>query len=120
MPIVTHEVQTKGGRHVIRCQVHGHVTGQEAMDLLEQAKALSKRIGTKGELLSNIAAGTDYSPESRRIFTADFVPYTRRTAAVVTSRIVRAAINFMTRMALKTTEVKCFDDEASAMAWLDE
>ena len=120
MPIVAREEQTKGGRYVIRCQVSGHVTGKEALDLLEQAKALAKRIGTRGELLSNIASGTDYSPESRRIFTTDFLPYTRRTAAVVTSRIVRAAINFMTRMASKSSEVQCFDDEASAMAWLDE
>jgi hypothetical protein len=120
MPIVAHEDKTKGGRHVIRCQVSGHVSGDDAMMLLEQAKELSKKIGGKGDLLCNVAAGTDYSPESRRIFTKEFLPYTRRTTAIVTSKLVRAAINFMMRMSLRNTELQCFDDEASAMAWLDE
>ncbi len=120
MPIVAREDQTKGGRHVIRCQVSGHVSGQDALDLLEQAKALSKRIGTKGDLLCNVAAGTDYSPESRRIFTKEFLPYTRRTTAIVTSKIVRAAINFMMRMSQRNTELQCFDDEESAIAWIDQ
>jgi hypothetical protein len=119
MPIVAREDQTTGGRHVIRCQVSGHVSGDDATGLLKQAKALSKRIAGKGDLLCNVAAGTDYSPESRRIFTKDFLPYTRRTAAVVTSKIVRAAINFMMRMSQRNTELQCFDDEESAMKWID-
>jgi hypothetical protein len=120
MPIVAREDQTRGGKYVIRCDVSGHVSGQDALQLLEQAKALAKRIGTKGDLLCNVAAGTDYSPESRRVFTKDFVPCTRRTTVIVTSKLVRAAINFMMRMGMQATELKCFDDEASAIAWLDE
>lgn len=119
MPIVAREDQTKGGRHVIRCEVNGHVSGADALALLEQAKELAKRIGGKGDLLSIVAAGTDYSPESRRIFTKDFLPYTRRTSVVVTSKIVRAAINFMMRMSQRNTELQCFDDEDSAIKWLD-
>lgn len=120
MPIVAREDQTKGGKHVVRCQVSGHVSGQDALGLLEQSKELAKRIGTRGDLLCNVAAGTEYSPESRRIFTKEFTPYTRRTSVVVTSKLVRAAINFMMRMSMRNTELKCFDDEPSAMAWLDE
>lgn len=119
MPIVAREDKTKGGMYVIRCQVSGHVSGDDARGLLEQSKALSERIGKKGDLLCNVAAGTDYSPESRRIFTKDFTPYTRRTSVVVTSKLVRAAINFMMRMSQRNTELQCFDDEASAMQWLD-
>ncbi|HRI69288.1 MAG TPA: STAS/SEC14 domain-containing protein [Polyangium sp.] len=119
MPIVARDDQTKGGRHVVRCQVSGHVSGADANGLLEQSKALAAKVGTKGDLLCNVAAGTDYSPESRRIFTKEFTPYTRRTAAVVSSKIVRAAINFMMRMANRNTELMCFDDEESAIAWLD-
>lgn len=119
MPIVAHEDRTKGGKHVVRCQVSGHVSGEDATALLEKAKALAARIGTRGNLLCNIAAGTDYSPESRRIFTKEFLPYTHRTAAVVTSKIVRAAINFMMRMSQRNTELQVFDDEESAMTWID-
>lgn len=119
MPIVAREDQTKGGRYVIRCQVNGHVSGDDARALLEQSKALAARIGSMGDLLCNVASGTDYSPESRRIFTKDFTPYTRRTAVVVTSKLVRAAINFMMRMSNRGTELHCFDDEPAAMQWLD-
>jgi hypothetical protein len=120
MPIVTREDQTKGGRHVILCQVSGHVSGQDALQLLEQAKELAKKTGNKVNLLSDVAEGTDYSPESRRLFTKDFAPYTRRTTVIVRSKIQRATINFMMRMAARSTELQCFDDEASAIAWLDE
>jgi hypothetical protein len=120
MPIVAREDQTPGGRHVIRCQVSGHVSGADALALLEQSKELVKKAGTKGDLLCNVASGTDYSPESRRIFTKDFTPYTRRTSVVVTSKIVRAAINFMMRMSQRNTELQCFDDEPAAIAWLDK
>jgi len=119
MPIVAREDQTKGGRYVVRCQVSGHVSGADARALNEQSKALATRIGTRGHLLCNVAAGTDYSPESRRIFTKDFEVCTHRTAVVVTSKIVRAAINFMMRMSPGKTELRCFDDEDSAMAWID-
>ena len=120
MPIVAREDQTKGGKYVVRCQVSGHVSGDDARGLNEQSKALAARIGTMGHLLCNVASGTDYSPESRRIFTKDFKPYTHRTAVVVSSKIVRAAINFMMRMAPEKTELRCFDDEDSAMAWIDQ
>jgi hypothetical protein len=120
MPIVSQEDKTPGGRHVIRCQVSGHVSGQDALKLLEEARTQAKRNGTKGHLLCNVAPGTDYSPESRRSFTNDFEDSTRKVAAVVSSKIVRAAINFMTRLTTQKTPTRCFDDEASAMVWLDE
>lgn len=120
MPIVAREDQTKTGKHVVRCQVSGHVSGADATALLEQSKALAARIGGMGHLLCNVASGTDYSPESRRIFTKDFKPCTDRTAVVVTSKIVRAAINFMMRMSPDKTELRCFDDEESAIAWIDQ
>jgi SpoIIAA-like len=119
MPIVGREEQTKGGRHIIRCEVSGSVSGDDARALLQQSAALSKRINGSMDLLSIVATGTNYSPESSRIFTSDFAPYTRRISVVVSSKLVRAAINFMMRMSRRNHELKCFDDEASALAWLD-
>jgi hypothetical protein len=119
MPIVGREMQTKGGRHVIRCEVNGYVSGEDARALLKQAEEMSKRINGMGDLLSIVASGTNYSPESSRVFTKDFAPYTRRISVVVTSKIVRAGINFMMRMSQRAHELKCFDDEESATAWLD-
>jgi hypothetical protein len=120
MPIVTTEVKTKAGITVLRNQVSGGVSGEDAQALLDQLAVVNKRDGQSGHLLSIVAGGTQYSPESRRIFTGSMHEIMNLCAIVVTSTMVRAAINFMMRIRGRYDRIRFFSTEEEALAWLDE
>jgi hypothetical protein len=90
---------------------------------IEDGRALEARLQPgqpyhRGYLLSRVAKGTEYSPEVRRFFPTLQGNY-MALAAVVTSPIVRAAINLMVRFAGNDRDLKMFTNEAEALAWLE-
>jgi len=97
-----------------------HVSGR--CDLAE-SETLGARIKKGGDyhrqrVLVFVAAGTEYTPEARRYFPTlneDHVGM----ATVVTSAVVRAMINLLTRFAGGVKNFKMFTEEAAALAWLD-
>ncbi|KIG16586.1 hypothetical protein DB30_04357 [Enhygromyxa salina] len=73
----------------------------------------------RGLVLSRVAKGTEYSPEVRKFFPTVHEDFTA-VAAIVTSPIVRAAINLMLRFANSSGAVlRMFTSETEAMAWLE-
>jgi hypothetical protein len=70
-----------------------------------------------GYILSRVAKGTEYSPEVRKFFST----YDKMTAiaVVVTSPIVRAAINMMVRFGTTKARLRMFTSEPEALAWLE-
>ncbi len=113
------ERKTPGGRDVLYSEVGGQVSGDDARVMLERLKQMN-RGEPKPCLLSVVAKDTKYSAESQRVFTKDFEPYYDRLATVVTSSIVRAAINFMVRIGGNAMKVRMCESEEAALKWLDE
>lgn len=116
MPIQIEESKTPKGQRVMLAHVSGTVTLQDAQGMGELLKP--GRPYHRALVLSVVDGSTDYQPDARRHFPTFNGNY-RRIAAVVTSPVVRAVVNFMIRMSAKTMEVRLFADEASALAWLD-
>lgn len=90
---------------------------------LSQSETLGARLKKGGDyhrarVLVHVAAGTEYTPEARKYFPTlndDHVAM----ATVVTSAIVRAMINLITRVGGGTPNFRMFTDTAAALAWLD-
>ena len=87
------------------------------------AKALSTRLDEPkyhlGKFLSVVQSGTDYKPKARKHFQElrDF----SAIAAVVSSPILRTAINLMLRLMHDGAGiVRLFTSEQEALAWLEE
>ena len=72
----------------------------------------------RGKVLCVVAKGTVYSPEVRKYF-PNITDQFGACAAVVTSPIVRAAINLMIRLTPQGAKFSMFKDEASAIEWLE-
>lgn len=91
---------------------------------LEQAKAFEAAVTRPewhhGLVLTVVAKGTEYSPESRKYF-ATLNKDIFALATVVTSPIVRAAINMMLRLGrIKGhSPLQMFSSETEALAWLE-
>jgi hypothetical protein len=111
------EQRTASGLRYLRIDVSGQVDLEQA----KQFEAYVKRPEWRnGAFLSVVAKGTDYAPEARKLF-----PSLRADvgalATVVTSPILRAAINMMERLAhvQGDSPLRMFNDEAEAIAWLE-
>lgn len=90
---------------------------------LAESETLGVRIKPGGDyhrkrVLVYVAAGTEYTPEARKYFPTLNGEHLGM-ATIVTSAIVRAMINLITRFAGSTQNFKMFTDEAAALAWLD-
>jgi len=97
-----------------------HVSG--SCDLTE-SETLGVRLKTGGDyhdqrVLVFVANGTEYTPEARKYFPTLSAEHLGM-ATVVTSAIVRAMINLITRFSGGAKNFKMFTDEATALAWLD-
>jgi hypothetical protein len=116
MPFQFQELTTARGMHYLRIDASDHVD-------LTDAKALEARLLQPnlrgGRLLSVVSKGTEYAPETRKFFGTLNDKYSLM-AVVVTSPIVRAAINVMLRLA-KTQGgiIRMFTSEQEAMEWLE-
>lgn len=90
---------------------------------LEQSETLGVRLKKGGDyhrqrVLVFVAAGTEYTPDARKYFPTLNEDHLGM-ATVVTSAIVRAMINLITRFAGGVKNFKMFTEEAPALAWLD-
>lgn len=117
MPFTFGEITTPGGRRCLLVEVSGPVSLADAQAMERHLLPGSAHHG--GLVLSRVAKGTEYSPEARKFFPSLQSKY-RALGTVVTSSIVRAAINLMIRLTPQTGgEVRMFTTEAEALAWLD-
>ena len=116
MPIQVSEAKTKAGNRLMRCVVSGHVSLADAEAMGNQLKA--GQAFHKCLVLCVVEKSTDYSPESRKHFGTMQGNY-QAMGTVVSSAILRAAINFMTRVT-GGLDFRMFNGEAEALAWLDE
>ncbi|MCA9681236.1 MAG: STAS/SEC14 domain-containing protein [Myxococcales bacterium] len=92
--------------------------------LVRDCELLGERLRSSGphlpRVISIIAKGTEYTTEARRSMLSLEHEY-GAMAIVVTSMIVRAAINLMLRTQSGSSgPVRFFTDEAVALAWLEQ
>jgi hypothetical protein len=116
MPIALKEGKTPKGERCLVAHVSGHVSLADAQGMgaqLEPGQPFHLAL-----VINLVDKNTDYSPESRKYFVTMKGKY-KRMATVVSSPVVRAGINFMVRLSGGAAEFRLFDDEPSAMAWLD-
>lgn len=116
MPIQVSETKTPAGNRLMRCIVSGHVSLADA-----EAMGAQMKTGQPFHLclvLCVVEKSTDYSPESRKYF-GTMAGSFKAMATVVSSAILRAAINFMTRV-MGGKDFRMFNSEAEGLAWLDE
>lgn len=116
MPLQLEDGTTPAGHPCLIAKASGYVTLAEAQamgPLLEKGARYHQQ-----RVLSPVAKGTEYSPEARKYF-PNLNPNLFALAAVVTSPLVRAAINLMLRFTGKGVRFRMFTTEAEAMAWLD-
>lgn len=90
---------------------------------LPDAKALEASLlpGTRyhrGLVLSIVDRSAEFRPDARKYFTTLQDKY-GAMGVVVTSSIVRAAINLMIRLTGQARAFRLFTTEAEAYAWLD-
>ncbi|PRP94443.1 STAS/SEC14 domain-containing protein [Enhygromyxa salina] len=117
MPFVFSDATTPSGNPYLRIETSGHVT-------LADGHAFAALIAPgaphhRGLVLSQVAKGTEYSPDVRRYFPT-LNEHFAALAVVVTSPIVRAAINLMLRFTRSGDAVlRMFTSEREALAWLE-
>ena len=116
MPFQIDETTTPKGAPLLRVQASGHVS-------LAHAEELAARVAVGGpnhgwSILTIVARDTEYAREARNHFQTMKGNY-RGLATVVTSPILRAAINMMLRLAGNAPHFRMFKGEAEALAWLD-
>lgn len=116
MPLTVHPAQSPAGTHYLRCDVSGDVSMADAEVFGNAIKPGAQY--HKYLVLCVVAAGAKYSAESRHYFPTT-APYYKALATVVTSVVVRAAINFISRVSRNVGNFRMFNDEAEAMRWLE-
>lgn len=117
MPIRIEEGKTPTGKRMMVARVSGTVTYEDAAAMGDQLKPGQPYHNTR--LLNLVDKGTEYHPEARRHFHTFNGNYAKM-AVVVTSPLVRAAINFMLRVTNQKLPFQMFTSEPEALAWLDQ
>lgn len=116
MPIVVTEGKTPRGARMMRAAVSGHISLADAQGMasyMQPGQPFHQAL-----VLCTVDKSTQYSAESRKFFGTMPGLY-KLMATVVTSSILRAAINFMQRMT-GSNDLRMFNTEAEGLAWLDE
>ncbi len=116
MPIQVEESKTPKGRRMMLAKVSGLVSmaDAEAMgQLLQPGQPYHHAL-----VLSIVDKSTDYHPDARRHFKT-FNGNFDRMATVVSSVLLRAAINFMMKVGGSGDRMQMFSTEAEAVSWLD-
>ena len=114
MPFEFSDQHFDNGELYLRIDVSGEVTLDDAKAMIAQMERPEHR---NGRALSVVAKGTVYTPEARKHF-PKIDPLYSCLAAVVTSPVVRAAINLMVRLTPQGRRFRMFKDERSALEWL--
>lgn len=116
MPFAYEELVSPRGRPCVRVQVSGEIGLPEAQEFA--GKFTHGGPYFLQPTLSVVARGTEYTAEARKHLLA--MGEHGAHAAVITSAIVRAAINLMVRLTGKAEKFRMFTAEPEALAWLDE
>jgi hypothetical protein len=116
MPFRFEEARTPKGQPLLKVYAAGHIS-------LADAEAMGKLLEPGGpnhkwRVLTYTDKNVDYAPAARKYFPILNERY-HALATLVTSPIVRAAINMMMRLTGQARALKMFSDEAEALAWLD-
>jgi hypothetical protein len=115
MPIEITEAKTPAGARLMRARVSGNVSLADAEGMGEVLKPGQPFHGCL--VLCVVDNNTHYSAEGRKYFGSMIGNY-KLMGTVVTSTVVRAAINFMHRI-FGAKDMRLFNTEAEALAWLD-
>jgi hypothetical protein len=116
MPFQFDEATTPNGLRYLVIDVSGWVDIADGHAL--QARLQPGQPHHRGFVLSRTTKGTEYSPEVRKFF-RELEGYFAAIGVVVTSPLVRAAINLMLRFSGNKGTVRMFTSEAEAVAWLE-
>lgn len=116
MPIQVQEAKTPKGQRMMLAKVSGAVSLADAEAMGNQLKP--GQPFHQALVLSIVDKSTDYHPDARRHFQT-FNGNFQKMATVVSSVLLRAAINFMARVGGVGGKMKMFSTEAEAVAWLD-
>lgn len=116
MPFRYQENTTPRGLPLLTVHASGHIS-------LADAEELGARIAPGGanhrwRVLTYAEKGLEYDPAARKYFPS-MKSHFFALATVVTSPIIRAAINMMMRLTGKSPDLRMFSDDAEALAWLD-
>ena len=116
MPFQFQELTSPSGMHYLRVDASDHVGLADGKAL--EAQLLQPHL-RGGRVLSVVRKGTEYAPEVRKFFSTLNDKFSLM-AVVVTSPIVRAAINMMVRLNKpEGGAFRMFTSEQEAMAWLE-
>lgn len=117
MPLQFEEATTPGGLRYLQIDLAGRIDIADGRAI--EAWVLPGQPHHRGYLLPRVAKGTEYSPEVRKFF-ATLNDKCTAVAMVVTSPLVRAAVNLMLRYAGNQGDLlRMFTSEDQALAWLD-
>jgi hypothetical protein len=117
MPLEIAEASSPGGLRYLQIDLWGRVELADAQAI--EARVLPGQPHHRGYLLPRVAKGTEYSPEARKFF-GTLSDKCSAVSMVVTSPIVRAAVNLMLRYAGQHGDLlRMFTSEEEAMAWLE-
>jgi hypothetical protein len=116
MPFQFEVLTSASGLHYLRIDASGRIELADAKAF--EAHMLQPQL-RDGLVLSVVSKGTEYSPEARKFFPS-MKDKTSKVAGVVTSPIVRAAINMMLRLDNEAGKrMRLFTSEQEAMNWLE-
>lgn len=116
MPFRYQESRTPTGSPLLVVHATGHISLADA----EEMGALLAPSGPnhRWRILVHAEKGVEFAPPARKYFPSLKNNYFAM-AMLVTSPIVRAAINIMIRLTGQANDAKLFSDAAEALAWLD-
>lgn len=116
MAVRYEESKTPRGNALLKMYVSGTCDLADARTMLDYID-VGKRYH-HGLVAVFVAAGTEYTPDARKFFPKTQGMH-KAMASIVTSALVRAAINLMLRVSGGDRSFKMFSDEAAALTWLD-
>jgi hypothetical protein len=116
VPFVFEDMKTPAGKPCLLVRASGLIELEDAraLEVLTVPGARHHR----GLVLSIVDRSAEYKPAARKYFATLQDKY-GAMGVVVTSPIVRAAINLMMRLTGQARAFKMFPTEAEALAWLD-
>lgn len=116
MPFHFEDMKTPAGKPCLLIRASGVVELADAQAL--EALMVPGARHHRGLVLAIVDKSTEYRPAARKHFATLQDKY-GATSVVVTSPIVRAAINLMMRLTGQARAFRMFSTEAEALAWLD-
>jgi hypothetical protein len=118
MPLQITEAISPGGLRHVQIDLEGWIDLDDGLAI--EAWVLPGQPHHLGYLLPRAAKGTEYSPEVRKLL-ATLNDKCTAVAMVVTSPLVRAAVNLMMRYAGDQGDLlRMFTSETEAVAWLEK